>query len=216
MSLKALSMKKRLKGLYGITSQDMLLDNEVLFQQVEQALKGGMAILQYRNKHTLKYQNIDDLKRLKQLCHDYHALFIINDDVELCIEIGADGVHIGKDDDDLAHARKQLGQDAVLGVSCYNNLLLAQRAKENGASYIAFGAFYTSPTKPDAAIAKLELIHQARSLNTPICCIGGINLNNAPLLIKQGGDMVAVISELFNVGDIQTSAKQFTHCFALV
>jgi len=201
-------MNSRLKGLYGITSQDMLIDNKVLFQQVEQALKGGMSILQYRNKHMPRHQSIDDLKRLKQLCHDYQALFIINDNVELCSEVGADGVHLGKDDDELLKAKKSLGQDAIIGVSCYNELALAQKACEQGASYIAFGAFYPSPTKPDAPTASMALIAQANSLNIPVCCIGGITIHNAQPLIDNGANMLAVISELFNSGHIQSNAEK--------
>lgn len=203
-------MDHRLKGLYGITSQDMLLDNALLFQQVEQALKGGMSILQYRNKHSPRYQSINDLKRLKQLCSDYDALFIINDNIELCLEIGADGVHLGKDDGELQNVKKILGQDAIIGVSCYNELRLAKNAREQGASYVAFGAFYTSPTKPNAPTASLSLVAQAKSLNIPVCCIGGITIYNAKPLVNHGTHMLAVISQLFNSGDVQTNAEKLS------
>lgn len=206
-------MKSKLKGLYGITSQDMLLDNHVLFNSVEQALKGGMSILQYRNKHTPLRQNFDDLIQLKQLCHTYNALFIINDNVDLCVEIDADGVHLGKDDDNLVLVRKRIGVGMVIGVSCYNDITIAQQAKDQGADYIAFGAFYNSPTKPDALTASIDLITQAQMLNIPICSIGGITIQNAQPLIQEGSDMIAVISELFNTNDILFNAKQFTHCF---
>jgi len=206
-------MQNKLKGLYGITSQEILLDNDSLLSHVEQALKGGMSILQYRNKHPKCYQSIDDLIHLKELCHRYNALFIINDDVTLCIETGADGVHLGKNDGELVSARNLLGEHAIIGVSCYNQFSLAQHAVKKGASYIAFGAFYASPTKPDAPVASIELIQQAQALNIPICCIGGITHKNAKLLIQQGSHMVAVISELFNFGDIHANAVNFTHLF---
>lgn len=204
---------KQLKGLYGITSQNMLLDNAVMFTLVELALKGGMSILQYRNKHTPAHQSIEDLLQLKQLCHDYHCLFIINDDVSLCRELKADGVHLGKDDDNVIMTRKRLGQDSIIGVSCYNDLSIAQQAVEQGADYIAFGAFFNSPTKPNAPEAKPELISQAKKLNTPICCIGGITAQNATPLIKEGANMIAVISELFNKPSIEQQAKQFKTLF---
>ncbi len=206
-------VSNRLKGLYGITSQDMLLDNAVLFEHVEQALKGGMAILQYRNKHEPRLQSIDDLIRLKELCHQYKALFIINDNVDLCLKIGADGVHLGKDDEGLALVRERLGLKSVIGVSCYDDLSIAQRAKDNGASYIAFGAFYASPTKPNAAIAPIDLVQQAKQLKLPICCIGGLTLNNTQPLIQAGADMTAVISALFNVKNTQNNARNFCDLF---
>lgn len=206
-------VNKALKGLYGITSQDMLLDNVLLLHKVKQALKGGMTILQYRNKHQPRLQSTDDLMCLKQLCHEYKALFIINDDAELCLQIGADGVHLGKDDGDLVYAREILGQKSIIGVSCYNDVSLAQRAKQQGASYIAFGAFYKSVTKPNAGIASINLIGQAKSLKLPICCIGGITVDNSKALIKEGSDMLAVVSELFDAKDIEFKAKKITQSF---
>lgn len=191
----------------------MLIDNDTLFTRVEQALKGGMSILQYRNKHPQRHQSIDDLMRLKNLCHKYNALFIINDDATLCAEVAADGVHLGKDDAELIAARSLLGKHAIIGVSCYKQLSLAQQAVKQGASYIAFGAFYASPSKPHAAIATLNLIQQARSLAVPICCIGGISHANAKPLLEQGTDMIAVISELFNFGNSQLNAKRFKRLF---
>ncbi len=206
-------MKNKLQGLYGITSQDILLDNNVLFAQVEKALKGGMTILQYRNKHPKPHQNKQDLIRLKKLCHHYDAIFIINDNVELCLKTGADGVHLGKDDVDLVAAREKLGQQSVIGVSCYNDLALAKQAKELGASYIAFGAFYASPTKPEASVATIALLKQAKALKLPICCIGGITPSNAQPLIVEGANMVAVISKLFNSANVKSNAEKFAILF---
>ncbi len=206
-------MNKQLQGLYGITSQDMLHNNQLLFQHVEQALKGGMSLLQYRNKQMPRQQSIADLIRLKQLCHSYNALFIINDDLQLCTDTQADGVHIGKHDGEVNTARQLLGEHAIIGVSCYNQLSLAQQAVTQGASYIAFGAFYPSATKPHAVIANKTLIRQAQILNTPVCCIGGITLQNAPELITRGCDMIAVISELFTGEDIQSNAENFCDLF---
>lgn len=206
-------MKNKLKGLYGITSQEILLDNDSLFEHVEHTLKGGMSILQYRNKQPERLQSIDDLIQLKDLCHDYNALFIINDDITLCAEVNADGVHLGEEDGNLQHARDLLGRDAIIGISCYNQISLAEQAAHEGASYIAFGAFYASPTKPNAATASLDLIKQAQSLDIPICCIGGISYANAKPLIEEGADMIAVISELFNFGSSQLNAEKFVHLF---
>lgn len=203
----------KLSGLYGITSQEMLLDNGDLFDKTEQALKGGMRIFQYRDKHTVSYQSNRDLMQLKKLCHKYNALFIINDNVELCKQIGADGVHIGLNDANYEYARNLLGENSLIGVSCYNQYELAEQAVQKGANYIAFGAFYPSPTKPNTATASTHLLMQSAKLNTPICAIGGITTSNAKILVQKGTNMLAVISDLFNTNQTQTNAEQFSQLF---
>ncbi|MBL7004014.1 MAG: thiamine phosphate synthase [Gammaproteobacteria bacterium] len=203
--------KTPLQGLYGITSQDILLDNQLLFKKVEQALQGGMGILQYRNKHSSPIQSNDDLIRLKQLCHRYQALFIINDDVNLCKQIQADGVHLGKDDGDITNARKVLGQQPIIGKSCYDQYELALQAQQQGASYIAYGAFFPSSTKPQAPSAAFSLLD--KTLKVPVCCIGGITTSNAQPLINHGAQMLAVITDLFNVNNTKTQAEKFSQMF---
>jgi thiamine-phosphate pyrophosphorylase len=201
-----------LKGLYVITDG---ATGDVLLNKVEQALRGGAAIVQYRDKTTDTARREQEANALQSLCREYHALFLINDDVELAKTVHADGVHVGKEDAALASARDYLGISAIIGVSCYNRLELARQAAQQGANYIAFGSFFPSPTKPHAPRATLELLHEARQqLETPICTIGGITLENAPALLQNGADMLAVITDVFNAPDIARQAASFHKLFA--
>ena len=197
-----------LKGLYVITDGSV---GELLLRKVEQALQGGAAIVQYRDKTTDSARRLQEATALRALCRQYQVLFIVNDDVELAHAVQADGVHIGKDDAAFTTARAVLGEGAIIGVSCYNRLELALNAVQNGADYIAFGSFFPSPTKPNAPRAHLELLQQARQMlpHTPICVIGGITLGNAPCLLQQGAAMLAVISDVFASESITQRAQRY-------
>ena len=171
-------------------------------------------MLQYRDKSNHTQKRLLDASTLQRLCslHDTH--FIVNDDIQLAKLSHADGVHLGENDDDISEARHILGNKAIIGVSCYNDLELAHKAEKQGASYIAFGSFFNSPTKPDAPKATIELLIQARQeLTIPICCIGGITLDNAPLLIDNGTDMIAVISAVFAQNNIEQASRSFSTLF---
>lgn len=193
----------RLQGLYVITDGST---GDVLLGKVEQALRGGAAIVQYRDKTSDTLRRKQEAAALRALCRAHNASFIINDDVELAKTVQADGVHVGKDDAALAAAREYLGTAAVIGVSCYNRLELAQQ----GADYFAFGSFFPSPTKPHAPRATLELLQQARrQFSLPLCAIGGITLENAPELLENGADMLAVITDVFNSPDIALQAARY-------
>ncbi|MEZ5454084.1 MAG: thiamine phosphate synthase [Thiothrix sp.] len=194
-------------GLYVIT--DGSIGNELL-DKVEQALHGGATIVQYRDKSIDAARREQEAHALQALCRQHNTLFIINDDVELAKAVQADGVHVGKDDAALATARDYLGKSAIIGVSCYNRLELALQAAQQGADYIAFGSFFPSPTKPHAPRATLELLREARSqLAIPICAIGGITLENAPDLLANGADMLAVITDIFKNPDITRQATLY-------
>jgi thiamine-phosphate pyrophosphorylase len=196
-----------LKGLYIITDGST---GDVLLGKVEQALRGGAAIVQYRDKSMDAARREQEAAALRALCRTHNALFIINDDVALAKTVQADGVHVGKDDAALAAAREYLGAAALIGVSCYNRLELAQQAVQQGADYIAFGSFFPSPTKPHAPRATLELLQAARrQFSLPLCAIGGITLENAPDLLDNGADMLAVISDVFNSPDIALQAVRY-------
>lgn len=200
-----------LKGLYVIT--DGSTGNELL-GKVEQALRGGAAIVQYRDKSTDNTRREQEAQALQALCRQHNALFIINDDLALAKTVQADGVHVGKDDTALASTRDYLGSSAIIGVSCYNRLELALQAAQQGADYIAFGSFFPSLIKPDAPRATLELLREARGqLNLPICTIGGITLATAPGLLANGADMLAVISDVFNAPDIARQATAYAELF---
>ncbi len=196
-----------LNGLYVITDGST---GDVLLSKVEQALRGGAAIVQYRDKTTDTARREQEAAALRTLCQQHNALFIINDDLALAKAVQADGVHVGRDDSALSIARQALGKAAIIGVSCYNQLQLALSAAEQGADYIAFGSFFPSPTKPNAPRATLELLQQARQqLMLPICAIGGITLENAPDLLVNGADMLAVITDVFNNPAIEHQAASY-------
>ncbi|MCP3670039.1 MAG: thiamine phosphate synthase [Gammaproteobacteria bacterium] len=203
-----------LSGLYAITDSQMGAEQD-LPQLVEQALKGGAKIVQYRDKSTDHDRRQADASRLLDLCQRHSAYFIINDDVELAAAVAADGVHLGRDDSDIESARRQLGEQAIIGVSCYNRLDLATAAQDAGVDYVAFGRFFPSSTKPQAVEAEIELLIQAKqTLHIPIVAIGGITPENGASLIDAGADMLAVINGLFRQSDVRAAAEQFNQQFA--
>lgn len=206
------SRQQGLHGLYGITRDDLPL--ELMLQRVESALRGGMRILQYRNKQTVDPPIRQQARALRELCRTYDALFLINDDVALARDVAADGVHLGRDDAKLTEARVHLGADAIIGVSCYNQLALAEQAQRQGADYVAFGRFFPSRSKPDAVQAELSVLEQARAqLQLPIVAIGGITTDNGAQLIQHGADALAVINALFDVDNSEAVARQFAALF---
>jgi thiamine-phosphate pyrophosphorylase len=188
-------MKLPTRGLYAITQTDNKSMTTIL-AEIEQVLSGGAVMVQYRDKNP---QNARLLaSELVALCHQYHVPLIINDDVELAIQVAADGVHLGKEDGAVAHARQRLGNDAIIGVSCYNSVDRAIEAQRDGADYVAFGRFFTSSSKPLAASAELRTLQEAkRVLTVPIVAIGGILPDNGEQLLNAGADMLAVIGGLF-------------------
>lgn len=196
--------------LYAITDSN-LLAGEKLFSGVEATLKAGCDWIQYRDKSLNDEKRLDEAARLLQLCNRYTASLIINDDVLLAKKIGAQGVHMGQGDGDVKAARKLLGIGAIIGVTCHNSLDLAQKAIDDGASYIAFGRFFSSNTKPDAQAASLDLLFNARKEfpNTKIVAIGGITPENARIILDAGADKIAVCHALFSADDIEAKTKQF-------
>jgi len=200
-----------LQGLYVITDGST---GTVLLEKVEQTLRGGAMIVQYRDKTNDTVRRQHEAAALRELCREYNALFLINDDVALAKTLQADGVHVGRDDAALSTAREQLGEQAIIGVSCYNQLALAVNAAQHGADYVAFGSFFPSPTKPNAPRATLPLLHEARAqLSVPICAIGGITLATAPDLVAGGADMLAVISDVFAGNAITQQAGLYRNLF---
>ena len=195
----------KLRGLYAITP-----DGSGLTEKVRDALEGGVTMLQYRSKRAA---NLDEAKQLARLARRYAVPFIVNDDVELALEIGADGAHLGREDGDLRSARKKLS-GKVLGASCYNDVGRAIAAVRAGADYVAFGSVFPSATKPGAVRAPLSIFGEARALGVPLAAIGGITLGNAHQVIAAGADMVAVISDLFDAPDIAARARDYGRLFA--
>jgi thiamine-phosphate pyrophosphorylase len=201
-----------IQGLYAITPDTE--DTIWLVRNVELALQGGARVLQYRNKDASAALQLAQASALLPLCKRYQVPFIINDDVALCQQLDADGVHLGGADGDIDAARLQLGAHKVIGASCYNRFELAQQAKSEGADYVAFGACFASSTKPHAPVAGLDLFQQAKALGLPAVAIGGITLENAPAVIEAGADAIAVINALFASRDIRATSERFSQLFA--
>jgi thiamine-phosphate pyrophosphorylase len=199
-------------GLYAITQET---DNTAqLLAAVTAALNGGARTVQYRDKSGDVARQHEQASVLLTLCHRYHVPFIVNDSLRLADLIGADGVHLGRDDGTVREARIVLGPERMIGISCYQSLDLALAAQEAGADYVAFGRFFSSGTKPDAASAELSLLHQATyQIHRPIVAIGGVTLGNANRLISAGADAVAVVGALFDSQDIEETARQFADLF---
>ncbi|MBE0494341.1 MAG: thiamine phosphate synthase [Thiomicrospira sp.] len=201
------------QGLYAITDPK-LSPGLVVIKHVREALSGGARIIQYRDKTTPFAAQIDIAKQLKTLCQNHQAWLIINDSIDLAMACGADGVHLGKNDSNLIQAREALGDQAIIGLSCYNDLRLAQRMQDLGADYVAFGRFFPSKTKPHAPPADLTTLTQARAqLNIPIVAIGGITAHNASQLIQSGAHSVAVIQGVFAQSNIRQAATDIASLF---
>ena len=203
----------RLRGLYAITDEN-LIPESAFVASIEQALSGGVSIIQYRDKSGSETKRLEQASALRSLCNEYRASLIINDDITLAKAVAADGVHLGEDDVSIEQARLMLGDDAIIGVSCYNQLQRAIEAQTSGADYVAFGAVFASPTKPNARSASCGLIREAKSqLEIPVCAIGGIDKSNVAQVIDSGADMTALISSLFSAADIRLTAKHISKLF---
>lgn len=207
-----MSYQRKLKGLYVITD-DNLTPSSTLLSQVEEALKGGASIVQLRDKKSSDEVIKKTAFQLQELCKQYDALFVLNDKINIAYELECDGLHIGKSDhDNFEQIRKNF--KGLIGVSCYGDIELAKKFEDMGADYVAFGSFFTSPTKPDSNIVDLNTLTMAKDkLNIPICAIGGINTKNLSEVMKHTPDMVSVISDIWNSQDIQNQTKIYKNKF---
>lgn len=202
-----------LNGLYAIADAEVI-GSKRLVAQVTKAIKGGAALIQYRNKSGTEVQRKQDAQGLLALCQSHHVPLIINDDVELAYLLGCDGVHLGKHDMFVRKAREIMGEGSIIGASCYDSFQNALRAQQSGADYVAFGRFFSSRTKPNAIPAQIELLHSAKShVHVPIVAIGGITHENARTLVNAGADLVAVIDGLFNQEDVEVAAQHYARLF---
>ncbi len=202
-----------IEGLYAITPD--VADTAELSRLVRLALRGGARILQYRNKTAAAGLRLQHAQALRGLTREFGTTFIVNDDAQLAAQVDADGAHLGGEDGSVAAARALLGNEKIVGVSCYNRAALAHEAVRQGADYVAFGAFFSSSVKPDAAQATVQMLKAARSeLNVPIVAIGGITQRNGAALIAAGADALAVITALWAAPDIEASAQEFSTLFS--
>lgn len=203
----------RLAGLYAI-ADTRYLDDARLAGAVSEAIAGGARIIQYRDKSHDVAARVAQANKIAALCRQHGVLFLVNDDVALAKESGADGVHLGREDAALTQAREQLGPRAIIGLSCYNELARAEAAEEQGADYVAFGRFFPSRTKPQAVQASLDLLREAkRKLHIPIVAIGGITPENGASLIAAGADALAVIEGVFGQADVRAAAERYASLF---
>lgn len=201
-----------MKGLYIVTPD--WDDTDKLLQVSEQALQGGAALLQYRHKTADAAQRRLQAEALLKLCRRYQRPFIVNDYVELCMELGADGIHVGGTDASVAEVRAMVGADKIVGASCYGDLELAHAAYRDGASYVAFGGFYPSRVKKYPVTTPPDIVTRAKSqIAAPNVVIGGMTQENAAPLIAAGADMVAAISSVYLADDPAAAARSFVALF---
>jgi thiamine-phosphate pyrophosphorylase len=199
-----------ISGLYAVTQTENKTAEQIV-EDVSAAIRGGVKVLQYRDKNPIDSYAI--AQELLKICRRHNIPLLINDDIELAIKVKADGVHLGKDDSDLKVARQRLGKNAIIGVSCYNSLERALAAQTNGATYVAFGRFFPSNSKPLASPTDIQILHKAkREITIPIVAIGGIMPENGGQLLKAGADLLAVIGGIFDKNPEQ-SAKAFQSLF---
>ena len=201
--------KKLTKGLYVITDYQNFKFKDLL-RKTELILQNGISVLQYRNKNSTGKQKKYEAAEFQKLCTEYNTCYIINDDIELANDIGADGVHLGQNDTSCVSARAQLGNQKIIGISCYNSLNRAEQAISNSADYIAFGAMYSTTTKKITKKAWPKLISIAKSkYSSPVVAIGGITPDNCHPLITENVDMLAVVSSVYLADNPSAVIKNF-------
>ena len=201
------------RGLYAITAAADT-DPHRLAARVGVAIDGGAAMIQYRAKDRGDDERHTATTLLLDLCRARRVPLIVNDDPALAADVGADGVHVGRDDGDVRSARRIVGDRCIVGVSCYDRLDLALAAAGEGASYVAFGSFFASPTKPHAVPAPIRLLSDAREkIDLPIVAIGGITAENGAALIDAGADFIAAIDGVFGGDDVEHAARGYAALF---
>ena len=201
-----------MKGLYLVTPD--WDDTEALIKATEIALTVGVGLLQYRHKTATGELRLEQASALLKLCRQHNVPFIINDHIDLCIALDADGIHVGGTDASVAVVRTLIGKEKILGASCYGDFALAEQAQIAGASYVAFGGFYPSRVKKYEVSTPASIVSKAKAeLTVPVCVIGGMTPDNAQPLVKEGADMVAAISSVYSAADIATAVREFAALF---
>lgn len=207
------SERPALNGLYAITDSQLLADDRSLLAACESALAEGIALLQYRDKSTdtaLRWRQSD---ALAGLCQRHAVPLIINDDLELALRLQQRwgdiiGLHVGQEDVSLAAARKQLGEQTIIGATCHDSVTLAREAAAGGASYLAFGRFFASRTKPEATPAPLSILDEVAHLGLPRVAIGGIDIATAGQARAAGAEMLAVVHAIFGMPDVTQAVRE--------
>lgn len=200
------------RGLYALTDAQLMPDDATLIDRCEAALSAGIALLQYRDKSGDEGQRERQGRALKALCDHYDTPLIINDDAALAWRLGV-GLHLGRSDGSIARARKALGPEAIIGATCQGSLEFAEQAAREGASYLAFGRFYPSRTKPDAPPADLSVLAQAARFELPLVAIGGIDGDNIEATIDAGADLIALVHGIFGHDDPGAVVRRLNQAF---
>lgn len=205
-------MKIDMKGLYLVTPD--WTDTTRLLDATGRALEAGAALVQYRNKTASEALRREQAAALLALCRQHDRPLVINDHVDLCLQLGADGVHVGVLDAPVAAVRAALGPDKIVGASCYGQLALARSAQDAGASYVAFGGFYPSKVKVYEVSTPPGIVAQAKGqLTVPVVVIGGMTVANARPLVESGADLVAAISSVYLAEDASAAVREFAAMF---
>lgn len=205
--------KQKLSGVYAITDPLLLPNDTQMQEQVEAALRGGLSLLQYRDKTADASKALRQARLLADLCKHYDCLFIVNDDPELARAAEAEGVHLGQGDGNLQHARELLGSHFLIGRTCHNSLQLAEQAVQQGADYLAFGRCYPSKTKPNAPAAPLSIFLHTQHLQVPCVAIGGITPQHAPEVVQAGASMIAAAEGIFAATDPYLAVLEYRKAF---
>ncbi len=198
---------KKTMLLYAVTDR-MWTGNKTLYEQVEEALRGGVTCIQLREKELSEEEFFKEAMEIKALCRKYNVPFFINDNVDIAIKCGADGVHIGQEDMEVVKARSLVGDNMIIGVSVHT-VEEALKAVKNGADYLGVGAMFSTSTKLDADVLPMETLRNiCRAVDIPVVAIGGLNKNNIFSLAGTGVDGVALVSAIFGADDIEKECSE--------
>jgi thiamine-phosphate pyrophosphorylase len=207
---------KKLSGIYGILPADLETDD--LLNRAGAALEGGVRILQFRDKKQGYKRALQRAQALRQLTLEHGATFIVNDSIQLALDCGADGVHLGRDDEALTTATlSEIGDKMLIGITCRADASLAKSVLDNGVDYVAFGAIWKTQTKSEVPEIGLNRLAKARQMfpAANICAIGGISVHNIAAVKTAGADCAALISGLFAAQDIKVRAGQLIEAWSL-
>lgn len=197
--------------LYAVTDRHWL-EGRTLHEVVKESLEGGVTFIQLREKKLDEEHFLKEAKDLKELCREYHVPFVINDNVEIAIEMDADGVHVGQSDMEAGDVRDRLGPDKIIGVSA-RTVEQALLAQAHGADYLGVGAVFSTSTKSDAKNVSHETLKEiCKAVRIPVVAIGGITRDNVKELTGCGADGIAVISAVFAQQDIESAARELKKC----
>lgn len=202
-----MNFSKDMLLLYAVTDRSWV-GKHTLYEQLEDALKGGVTIVQLREKNLAQGEFVAEAVQIKELCRRYNVPLIINDNVDVALKSAADGVHVGIEDAPVAEIRKRVGNDFIIGATA-KTVEQAKAAETAGADYLGVGAVFPSPTKKNAIRITTEQLKEiCSSVSIPAVAIGGINLKNVSEMKGGGMDGIAVVSAIFSAEDIKTATAE--------